>query len=223
MPLIVLHAADNQHEADLDTDAARMGNHYDGPATHVLGRDNQDYSGPQPNVTPIVHLLSHGSGGAQSGGSGPPRVADMKDTTFLPWMVKTFHMKAHRNEKQTFFIYACDIATGNNNLLKRLAEYVASEDIANRTFVGTAGENAVIAEGDTKGKVVVLDSKAAQLPLGTGWKAYETVRTGSASTNTKGSKKDKKDKSAKDEPTVIAREVGGAQTKSKVMAAMTWS
>jgi hypothetical protein len=166
MALIVLHCHGNGHEGTLDQDVARMGNHY-GDVIHVTQNQNMNYAFPNPKEEPVFHILAHG---------GKDKVADISAGTFKQWMVKAFQMSSNKGLQQTYFIYSCDITTGGDNLLSSIAQHVASLQIRNRTFIGTAGENGVIKNGQGIGKVLVqAPGKDQQQNLGLGWKGYRTV------------------------------------------------
>lgn len=191
MTLIVLHCNGNGHENTLDSDVQHMGNHY-GNIIHVLQNQNANFVAPSPHDA-VVHILAHGS---------KTQVVDLSAGTFKIWMVKAFQMKANPNLAQTFFIYSCDLALGGNNLLSSLALHVAAQQIKNRTFIGTAGENGVTNTGQGIGKVLVKKPGTTDLQgLGLGWKGYRTELTGGH---------------------VIARKLEGVKVTEIVQNAMAW-
>lgn len=225
MPLIVLHATTRSRETDLERDAGAMGSHY-GEVIHLRADENSEWEGLAPSVATVVHILAHGGGGAATKSAEGPHVADMKESTFRDWMVNKFQMRSAKQAEQKFFIYSCDIATGTDSMLARLANYVANEHIANRTFIGTIGPNAVIHDGDNRGKVVVVKDKGkTQLPIGTGWNAYRTKKkaapASAAASSKKETKKEKrKGKSEATAPGVVAEELGTQRAKTLVMECM---
>jgi len=166
--LIVLHCNGNGHEATLDADVVRMGARY-GNVYHVTQEKNLQFEAPATTDTDI-HILAHGKATA---------VADISTTTFKTWIVNAFKLTWNLDRRQNFFIYSCDVALGGANLLSDVAQHVAGLHIKNRTFIGTAGENAVIKSGQGLGKILVQWKGTQRTQtLGQGWKAYRTSQVG---------------------------------------------